>query len=303
MGLFEHKNVHGEEFSFHLSPHLERLWSRTNLKSLKKTNQDRVYIVDGREGTGKSTWALQQAAALEPGLLDDPKEFASRIVFSPEAFLNAARNVKNGVIIFDEAFRGMSSRAALSKTNKELVQSLMEMRQQNNIVFLILPSIFLLDIYPAMFRSNGLFNMYINKKSQKRCWRFYNYNDKNSIYQMGLKKGWKYVLRSPWKGNFYNNFPKGNVLEAYIDKKEQAFKEKRKEEIDGETPRTKIELQRDFYLYNLYLQLKKEKNITQRDFVKLFQGIADDKLVITQGRLSQIIGKLREKGHLISISD
>lgn len=302
MALFEHTNKHGEQFSFHVSPKLENLWNRTNLYTLKKTNQDRIYIVDGREGTGKSTWAFQQAVRLEPSLLDSPEKFVSRIVFSPEQFLNLARTVKNGVIIFDEAFRGMSSRAALSKTNKQLVQALMEMRQQNNIVFLILPSVFLLDIYPAMFRSNGLFNMYINKKSQKRCWRMFNYTDKNYIYQQGMKKGWTYPSRTSWKGNFYNKFPQGDFLENYLQKKEQAFKESVKEEEETSDARSKLQLEKEFFTYYLFLMSKKYENMGQREFAKHISEVSKGNIEFTPARLSQMKAKLVKNGLELNIS-
>lgn len=216
--------------TYHIDNRLHRLWTKNSLAKLRYINTDKLYVVDGREGTGKSTFTIQQACFLDPSM-QDLNVFLSRICFSAEEFYEVAKKVKNGVIIFDEAFRGFSSRAALSKTNKKLITGLMEMRQNNNIVFIVLPSFFMLDIYPAMLRSNALFNIYIDKRTKKRTFRAYNYRDKNKLYQIGMKKGWTYPFDTRIKGRFYDNrehtkFPGGmKFYNAYEDKKARAFRD------------------------------------------------------------------------------
>ena len=212
------------KFDYFISKNLRTHWEKYSLAYMKKVNRDRVIIVDGTEGVGKSLWTIQQAAALDKDMFSTPKNFISRIAFSPEEFFDIVRKTKNGVVIFDEAFRGFSSRSALSKVNKKLVSVLMEMRQNNNIVFIVLPSFFLLDLYPAMLRSNSLFNIYFDPKSGKRAWRGFNKRDKNAIYQKGAKKSWTYTINTMFKGNFYSKFPGGDEYkEAYEKKKSQAL--------------------------------------------------------------------------------
>lgn len=212
--------------SYYFSDLLKRHWDRNSLARMKKLNADRVYIVDGMERTGKSWWTFQQAGYLDEEMFSSPEEMVKRVCFSPEEFLKAIRTVKNGVIIFDEAFRGLSSRAALSKVNKKIISGLMEMGQNNNIVFIVLPRIFLLDIYVAMLRSHGFFNIYAEKRTGKRAWRGYSMQDKNYLYQHGIKKGWKYSVRTRFKDRFYDKFPGGDkYMKAYLQKKEKAFQE------------------------------------------------------------------------------
>lgn len=219
---------------FYVCKRLKKFWEKNSLESMKKKNKDKVYIVDGMERTGKSTWAIQQACYIEPSLMDSPEKLVERIVFTPEEFYKVCRTIKNGVIIFDEAFRGFSSRSAMSKVNKKLILTLMEMGQHNNIVFIILPRVFMLDIYPAMLRSNALFNIY-ETKSGARMWRYYNYRDKNKIYQIGIKKGWDYVFDSRIKDRFRGKFPGGEEFEAaYLKKKSDTFKDIKNEEFMGE---------------------------------------------------------------------
>lgn len=225
------ESMRGDIKQFYVSKRLKKFWERNSLANMKKKNKDKVYIVDGMERGGKSTWAIQQACWLEPSLMDNKEEFLSRIVFTPEDFYKVCRTVKNGVIIFDEAFRGFASRSAMSKVNKKLILTLMEMGQHNNIVFIILPRIFMLDIYPAMLRSNALFNIY-ESKSGNRFWRYYNYRDKNKIYQAGTKKGWDYIFDSRVKDPFRGKFPAGKEFEdAYLEKKASTFKDIKNEEF------------------------------------------------------------------------
>jgi hypothetical protein len=209
-----------------MSKRLDKYWEKYSLANMKKKNRDKLDLVDGSEGVGKSLWTIQQMGKLEPSIFETPEKFVSRIAFTPEEFFELVRKTKNGVVVFDEAFRGFSSRSALSKINKKLVSALMEMRQNNNIVFIVLPSFFLLDVYPAMLRSNALFNIFIEKRSGKRGWRGYNKYDKNEIYQRGVKKGWIYTKKSFFSGNFYGKFPGGPAFEkAYLDKKEKSLME------------------------------------------------------------------------------
>jgi hypothetical protein len=219
------------EKDYYVCKRLKAFWDKNSLEAMKKKNKDKVYIVDGMERCGKSTWAIQQMCYIEPSLMDNMEEFCSRIVFTPEDFYKVCRTVKNGVIIFDEAFRGFASRSAMSKINKKLVLTLMEMGQHNNIVFIILPRIFMLDIYPAMLRSNALFNIY-ETKAGSRMWRYYNYRDKNKIYQAGTKKGWDYIFDSMIKDNFHGKFPAGKEFEAaYLKKKASTFQDIKNEEF------------------------------------------------------------------------
>jgi len=66
---------------------------------------------------------------------------------------------KGQCIIFDEAFTGLSSRGALSGINKALVGLMMQMRQKNLFVIMVLPTFFMLDKYAAIFRAKALIHV------------------------------------------------------------------------------------------------------------------------------------------------
>ena len=101
------------------------------LPSLKTKDKDYVVVVDGREGSGKTTFAIQMGKYVDPSLN------LARVVFGPENFREAILKAKKyECIIYDEAFTGFSSRASLSPVNRVLVSLAMQMRQKNLLIIL-----------------------------------------------------------------------------------------------------------------------------------------------------------------------
>jgi hypothetical protein len=210
------------EVEYPIHKKLVNLWNSLRGEKLIKNDEDRVYIVDGRERSGKSVFAIQQAAYL------DPKFSVDQICFTPEDFVEKIRTCEKGrVIVFDEAFRGLSSAASRSKVNQKIKQAMMEMGQKNLIIFIVLPSFFLLDIYAAMLRSNSLFHVYRNKKGKRGFFKAYNYKKKAQLYQTGLKKGWSYAKPDTrFKGLFTGKYPIDEI--AYRKKKHLSLVEMEK---------------------------------------------------------------------------
>lgn len=198
---------------------------RKHQEIVKKRDQDRVRIIDGREGTGKSTLALQQA------YVDDPNFCLNNVVFTSNDFENRIRNApKHSAIVFDEAFNGLSSKGALSGENKRLVKLLMECRQQGHFIYIVLPSLFLLEKYVAIFRSNALYHVCITKDGNQRFYRVYNYDNKKLLYLMGkanLNYSRPKIVQS---FKFYRKLPPTIDPEEYRKKKLAAFKDEDKKE-------------------------------------------------------------------------
>ncbi len=250
----------GVNLSYHLDKKLKERWDKLKGGKLASINEDRVYLVDGRERTGKSSFVFQQAKYIDPTFNVD------RICFRPEDFLNQIRTVPKGsVVVFDEAFRGLSSKSTRSKTNKAIVEAMMEVGQRNLIIFIVLPTIFLLEIYAAVFRSECLFHIYKLKSGSSdgvkhRAFKIYNYQKKKQLYLRGKTKYFSYSKPyiSKAKGRFflkrythplyalpYETFE----MDAYLKKKEQAFRESEKKEDDEEN---KYLVQRNLILNGLY---------------------------------------------------
>ena len=79
-----------------IEPKLLSIWDNLKDGKLIKSNEDRVYIVDGRERLGKSSFVFQQAKYI------DPYFNVNRICFTPDEFLEQIRTApKGGVVVFD----------------------------------------------------------------------------------------------------------------------------------------------------------------------------------------------------------
>jgi hypothetical protein len=261
-----------QDISYHLDENLKVMWDRLRDGKLAAMNEDRVYVVDGRERTGKSSFTFQQAKYL------DPTFTVENICFKPEDFLSRLRNAKKGsVIVFDEAFRGLSSKSSRSKVNKAIVEALMEVGQRNLIVFIVLPTLFLLEIYAAVFRTEGLFHIYKMKAkkasgSSHRAFKIYNYRKKKELYLRGKTKYFSYtypkIKRA--KGRFYakptKDYPAGSPYEtfdmkAYLHKKDYAFRNIGEMEEDESSKYVR-------YLHNVIRGVKK-------DYTKTLKATSD----------------------------
>lgn len=207
--------IRNEVLSYHIDKNLIPKWDKVRA-TLVKEDSDRVYLVDGRERSRKSVFTFQQAKYL------DRTFCLERICFTPEEFLKQLRTAKPGqVVVFDEAFRGLSSKASQSKVNKAIVQAMMEVGQKNLVVFIVLPTFFLLEIYAAVLRSNCLFHVY-KSKSGPRKFRVYNYSQKSLLWNVGKKKGFSYAFpRVKARGTFFNKWAIDE--KSYRKKKENSF--------------------------------------------------------------------------------
>ena len=213
--------------SYYLNEKLKKKWNKFKNGKMAEWDEDRFYIVDGHEGAGKSLFTIQQAAFIDPTILDDENgKVLPRICFSVEEFLDAVKHTKSTrketkCVIFDEAFRGMSSKTALSSTNKKLVEALMEVRQNNLVVFIVSPSFYLLELYPAVLRSKALFHVVKEKGTRLRYVRIFNYQKKAKLYQAGVRKAWGYPIKTKTKVRFFNKYPGGDDFERRYRKKKK----------------------------------------------------------------------------------
>lgn len=189
---------------------------RTNLELIKKQlrkDWDYVFVVDGIEGGGKSVFAQQAAFYVSDGKFNvenicfTPKEFKEAVLASP----------KYGCVIFDEAFRGLSSRAAMTETNRVLISLLQEIRQKNLCVFIVLPSVYDLDKYVALHRARGVFHVHTDVNKHRGFFKFYNKNKLTYMIANIQKMRYKYPASPSFKGRFADYYPLGK--ENYKDKK------------------------------------------------------------------------------------
>lgn len=240
----------GKKINYYLEGWVKEKFDKKVIPNLKFKDNDYVIAIDGAEGSGKSTLGLQWCKYI------DPSFNLNRVVFTPEEFREAIYKAKKGqAVMFDEAFTGFSSRAALSGVNKTLISLMMQIRQKNLFIVIVLPTIFLLDKYISLFRTKVLVHTYMNK-GIRGYFRVYSSKKKRQLIMHKDARTYSYGIYSKKKGRFYGVFALGDGDE---EKKYRAKKLKSLEQSEN-TPMTssavKYREQRDIMIYVLRKELK-----------------------------------------------
>ena len=197
-------------------------------KQVRK-DHDMVFVGDGPEGAGKSVMMMQVAYMLDPTFNID------RVCFTAEEFMRAVKNAeKYQAILFDEAFRGLSSRQSLSPLMEALIKMFAEIRQKNLFILVVMPCFFELTKYIAMWRSRALIHVYL-RRGERGSFAFYGPRAKRRLYIYG-KKDYNYGKAYP---SFRGTFPHFYVIDeaGYRKKKFKAFQASIGESIELEESR------------------------------------------------------------------
>jgi hypothetical protein len=218
----------------------------------------------------------------------DPTFDLSRVVFTPEEFREAIYKAKKGqAIMFDEAFTGFSSRASLSGVNRVLISLMMQIRQKNLFVVIVLPTVFLLDKYISIFRTKVLIHVYENK-GRRGFFVVYSSKRKRLLILHKDAKMYSYGIRSKRKGRFYGVFALGDEKEEdkYRKKKLEALKSA--EHNPMTTSGVKYREQRDIMVYVLRKELK-------MSYKKIETLLNDYEFDISYAQIRNICAKFGDK--------
>lgn len=241
-------------------------------KKMVENKRDLIFISSGREGEGKST--------ITAGILKylDPSFSLDRVYMDGESFIKALAEAKEPfkAYMFDEG-QEFTSRSAMSRFNKFLVQVLSKVRAKQLYIGICIPSFFELDKYAAIHRSSFLINVY-SKDGERGYFVFWNWEKKKLLYLWGKKN---YDMNCV-KGNFHGMFSKSVFPfdEKLYDEKKFAAMEKLGEQLEEQ--QSKFKIQRDTLISYLY----KVVGLKQREIseVLLKGGIA-----LNQNTISEII--------------
>lgn len=273
------------EIQYYMDDRLKNNLDVIIIPDLKQKDKDCVIAVDGKEGSGKSTFAFQLAKYVDNDFGLDS------IVFTPDAFRDAIYKARKGqAIVYDEAFTGFSSRSSLSAVNRVLVSLMMQMRQKNLFIIIVLPTYFLLDKYVALFRTRALIHVYENK-GIRGYFRVYNSKLKLQLYLLG-QKTYSYkskFVRSRFRGRFYGKFALGSEeLEMkYREKKAKALEESHTDPMTSAQVRYRE--QRDIILY----LLRKKTELSYQEISNL---LLDYQLEISRPQILKICSKFGDAG-------
>ncbi len=179
-------------------------------EQMKKKDNNKIFLVCGDTGVGKSAFAFQCCAVID-------KAFGlNSIKYTNSEMQNGLRNMQNRAIVFDEAFRGMSGRNVMQKQQKKILEMLYEIRQLNQVVFLLAPSFFRLDEAISYELADALF-LIKKMKSGKRMFKIFNKKKKNQLFDLSkkLRKKSYNLVPSYFKGYF----PKTYVVDEEVYRK------------------------------------------------------------------------------------
>ncbi len=202
-----------EEISYHVDKKILYLLDRIKDTLLKK-DKDYVMLIDGYEGSGKSTFAIQMGKYIDPTLN------LKRICMTADEFKQAIIDAKKGeCIIYDEAITGLSAGGAITRIGKILKSMMMQMRQKNLFVIVIMPIVFEFNKYAVLSRARFFLHVY---ETGGRMGYFIGYNRKDTrgTYILG-KKTHAYKVRSKFSGRFYGKFGLGKEQEPLYRKKKE----------------------------------------------------------------------------------
>jgi len=264
----------GKIYNYYMDGKLQKQLDGSIKSALHVKDKDWVLIIDGMEGCGKSVFAMQVAKYVDSSFNID------RIAFNGQQFKEIIMKAGKGqAVVFDEAFVGLSSRAALSEINNMLVGLMMQMRQKNLFVIIVLPSFFLLDKYVALWRAKGLFHVY-EKDGKRGQWIYLNKNKKKLIYIKGKKTYSYYGIRSGFRGRFID----------YYTVDEQEYRKRKGEALESrqkEVKQSKYIYQRDI----LVLMLRREAGFHQK---AIAEWMTQWKVPFTREGIRDIEAKYRD---------
>lgn len=277
------EQVQEEVVDYYIEKRLKKNLDVIKHRILSK-DKDYVMVVDGGEGTGKSTLAIQMGKYVDPSLNLD------RITFTGEDFRKAIIGAQKGqCVIYDEAITGLSSTQSLSKINNMLKSLMMQMRQKNLLVIVVIPTIFALDRYVAIFRARVLIHTYETPKTMG-MFKVYNNRYKKMLY-LTAKKNYDYTKINPYfKGMFHGKFALGTASEVEYRKKKEEMMAQVQEEGGHDAGTLKFQ--------KLLFIIRKKYKLTESETAKLLKNI---EIELTNQGIGYITRKIENNFPLYSV--
>jgi len=179
-------------------------------------NRDWVSVVDGQEGEGKTTFAVNYCAWISPRFNID------NVCFGQQDFLENLKYSKPGdSILVDEGANFLFSRDAMQTATRNSIKIFTQVRFKSNHICIAIPNFHIIDSYLREHRTRSLVHI-IQRGSYKaiidqRCIKII------SLKGMKGKNVGGIPLRSGtfFQGHFTKNFPITVSSEIYDGKKEK----------------------------------------------------------------------------------
>ena len=150
-----------------------------------KKNNDCIGIIDGPEGSGKSSMGGNIMLYMTDNKFDPKKHM---IGSDYEDALDKLENVKeNGALMFDEGNAFFLSTETTTREHRDLHKVFSIFRQKNLFVLIVMPSFFRLGTYFSVDRAKFLIHTYLNK-GDRGFFIYFGTKAKNKLYRAGKKE-------------------------------------------------------------------------------------------------------------------
>lgn len=187
------------------------------LKTAVKRDWDGLLFVFGREGVGKSTFAMQLASYLDPDFSLD------RVSWTPEGFVEKVMNApKYACIVLDEAYLTFVNRTSIGNLQRTIISMLTMIRSRNLYIIVVSPTIFDMSKYLVVHRSLAAFRCY-HHGLERGYWEMYGDSAKLDLYVKGRRDNNLKVAKADLRGRFTKWFPLEK--DEYEQGKQEAVRE------------------------------------------------------------------------------
>lgn len=235
-----------------------------NIRTLIARNWDALVIIDGKEGSGKST--LGQTIGY---YLTDTELTVNNFCAGANDAIEKLRDMPDkSLLIIDEGSLLFSSREALRAEQIQIIKILNVIRQKNMILIIIAPSFFDLNKYISVHRSRFLLHVYTGSDLKRGRVAYFGEKKKAKLYEIGKKNFNSY--NKP-KADFICSFTDFNPLgHEYDAVKKKSLMESLTTEKKVKPEDVKKELLTKIILNNEKVGFK----LTQKQLSELF-GVSD----------------------------
>jgi len=200
----------------------ELVWFQCYQIHKKLSNQtkvkDHVIVIDGDEGTGKSTLANQIAKVVDP-------EFSlQNVCYKPIHFFQNLKDLKPGrAVTIDEGVIFLFSREAMTDTNRAVVKTIQQMRWRQLLTIICIPSIINLESDIRKRRVNHLIHILNNGNLVY----FFDRLSINKMVSDANKKRLLTIMGADWVPGsyFYGHNINENPIDDYLVHKEKNWDE------------------------------------------------------------------------------
>ena len=199
-----------------------------NVKKAIKKKWDIVFIIDGIEGSGKSTlgficaWYLTTGRLTLFNLAEGTKDAISKLEKLPDGSL----------LVIDEGSLSFGSTDVMKKEHKRLIKILQVIRQKNMCLIIVAPSFFDLSKYISIQRIRFLLHVYTKNDMVRGKYCYFGEKKKKMLYLIGKKHFNSYAKpKSDFVGRFidfklpfdkeYQKLKKRTLKEAFSKEDEK----------------------------------------------------------------------------------